>query len=218
MSGRDVGVAALADIHVGGVPVRGLVLWSLRLDGFPSSSANLGAESRHLDFLLHLEPGDTFADLGGGNGYVAIGLAPAVMPGGSFVVTETTEGALRGARSRAARANLGSALTTALATASETGLTEGCCDAVMSRMAFLLDDASREDITGDLPTKRGRALALHDTTALGRASASDLGTRDSEPASEAGVRTSKLSQLGTRNLDRLPVGRHLATKHHGRLA
>ncbi len=98
----------------------------------PSSRA---AEAQRLAALLELTPGAAVADVGAGNGAMAVEMARAVGPAGIAYATEVTE-KKRAAISRLARDEGLPQLRVVAARERTTGLPDACCDAVYLRMVL----------------------------------------------------------------------------------
>jgi len=84
---------------------------------------------------LALRPGDRVADVGAGSGEWTERLARAVGPGGHVWATEVEAGKLERIGARMRRASIDN-VTTLLGDQRDTGLPEGCCDAVLLRLVY----------------------------------------------------------------------------------
>lgn len=82
-----------------------------------------------LESLLELKTGSTVAEIGAGDGAVSLAAAQRVGPGGRVFSTEIDPEAIDQIRRRVRAAGLEN-VTVVRATASDTGLPAGCCDAV----------------------------------------------------------------------------------------
>jgi inosine-uridine nucleoside N-ribohydrolase len=99
--------------------------------GFKAS----GAEMPRLKEALALRAGMVVADVGAGKGQLTLALAAAVGPDGHVFSTEIDPERLRGLREMVAEAKLGN-VTVVEARASESGLPDGCCDAIVLRRVY----------------------------------------------------------------------------------
>jgi len=84
---------------------------------------------------LAVEPGMTLADVGAGDGRFAFALAARVGPAGRVYATELSTSQLEAMRSAVAEQGLEN-VTVIEAGEVETGLPDGCCDAVFSRNVY----------------------------------------------------------------------------------
>lgn len=84
---------------------------------------------------LALRPGDRVADVGAGNGEWTERLARRVGPGGHVWATEVEAGKLERIGARMRRASIDN-VTTLLGDQRDTGLPEGCCDAILLRLVY----------------------------------------------------------------------------------
>jgi ubiquinone/menaquinone biosynthesis C-methylase UbiE len=101
---------------------------------------NLPLRAARLAAALRIGPGSTVAEIGAGDGAMAVQMARIVGPGGAVVATELAEPQLDVIR-RAARLAGVANLTVRLAGARDTNLDPGCCDAVyMQRVYHHLTD------------------------------------------------------------------------------
>lgn len=121
--------------------------------------AGLDAEADRLADLLALRPGMTVAEIGAGDGDLAVLLAPRLLPGGALYATELS-GRQRDAISRNfARAGLAN-VTVIEAADTRTNLPAECCDVIVMRMVyhhFSDPDAMRRSLLASL--KPGGRLA-----------------------------------------------------------
>ena len=99
--------------------------------GFNASSP----EMSRLQEALGLRAGMVVADVGAGKGQLTLALAAGVGPDGRVFSTEIDPERLSALRKKVAEAKLGNA-TVVEAKASESGLPEGCCDAVVLRRVY----------------------------------------------------------------------------------
>jgi ubiquinone/menaquinone biosynthesis C-methylase UbiE len=93
------------------------------------------AELARLAEWLQVGPGMRVADIGAGEGKLALALARRVGPSGQVFATEIGERLLATIREAAKRDGLGN-ITVIEAGISRTNLPEGCCDAVLSRIVY----------------------------------------------------------------------------------
>lgn len=84
---------------------------------------------------LDVEPGMAIADLGAGDGRFAFALAARVGPAGRIFATELSTSQLAAMRQAVAEQGLDN-VTIIEAGETETGLPDGCCDAVFSRNVY----------------------------------------------------------------------------------
>lgn len=99
--------------------------------GFDAS----GPEMPRLKAALALHAGMVVADVGAGKGQLTRALAGAVGPGGQVFSTEVDPERLKALRALLAAANLGN-VTVVEATARDSGLPAGCCDAIVLRRVY----------------------------------------------------------------------------------
>jgi SAM-dependent methyltransferase len=92
------------------------------------------AELELLSEALLARPGATIADIGAGEGQLAVALAELVGPGRVYA-SEIDEDKRRDIERRARRGGLGNVVVIA-AGESETGLAAGCCDAILTRGVY----------------------------------------------------------------------------------
>lgn len=98
---------------------------------------------RHLADALGLGPGDTVAEIGAGDGRMAVEMARIVGPKGQVIATEVGDGQLAAIAEAARRAGL-SNLSVVRAGERDSNLPPGCCDAVYMQRVYhhLADPAS----------------------------------------------------------------------------
>jgi ubiquinone/menaquinone biosynthesis C-methylase UbiE len=94
-----------------------------------------GPEMPRLAQELRLRSGTVVADVGAGKGQLTVALAAKVGPNGRVFSTEIDPGRLRQLRGAVAGARLDN-VTVVEASASETGLAPGCCDAIVLRRVY----------------------------------------------------------------------------------
>ena len=78
--------------------------------------------------MLAIEPGATIAEIGAGNGAMAVRIAKKLGPGGRVYAPEIDPALIEQIRERARKADL-SNVTVVTATPTDSGLPAGCCDA-----------------------------------------------------------------------------------------
>jgi ubiquinone/menaquinone biosynthesis C-methylase UbiE len=101
----------------------------------PSVFGGVAEERDGIVAALALEPGMTVADVGAGDGRYSVALAGAVGPDGHVYATEVDRAEIDRIAARAREEGLGN-LTTVLGGQRETGLPEGCCDAILLRLVY----------------------------------------------------------------------------------
>jgi ubiquinone/menaquinone biosynthesis C-methylase UbiE len=99
--------------------------------GFDAS----GPEMRQLEEVLALDAGTVIADVGAGKGQLTRALAETIGPAGHVFSTDIDAGRVRALRSMLAQAGLGN-VTVVEASAQDSGLPTGCCDAVVLRRVY----------------------------------------------------------------------------------
>ena len=92
-------------------------------------------QARRLAEALRVAPGSTVAEVGAGNGAMAVEMARLVGPGGRVIATEVTESQLEDIRRAARRAGLTN-ITVLLAGELDSNLPAGCCDAVFMQRVY----------------------------------------------------------------------------------
>lgn len=92
-------------------------------------------ETERIVEILRLTPGEIVADVGAGNGKWSAGLAERVGEGGHVFATEVDEDEIETMRRRFADDELAN-VTVVLGDDVDTGLAEGCCDAILVRMVY----------------------------------------------------------------------------------
>lgn len=110
-------------------------LAATRLPYLPWLHGTTEEEAERLAEWLALGPGARVADLGAGDGTHAVALARRVGAGGRVYATEIDDARLAEIRRAAGEAGLGN-LEAIRGDVASTGLPEGCCDALMSRMVY----------------------------------------------------------------------------------
>ena len=102
-----------------------------------------GPEMQRLKQLLALQQGSVVADVGAGKGELTLALAGEVGSSGRVFSTEIDPNRLQPLREHAAGAKLGN-VTVVEARSAETGLPQGCCDAIVLRRVYhhLIDPSS----------------------------------------------------------------------------
>ncbi len=105
----------------------------LQANSAPGEAARLAAE-------VGVRPGTTVAEIGAGDGLLAISMARLLGPGGRMIATELGDAQRRAIRDAATRAGLAN-VTVLAATEHETNLPAGCCDTIyMQRVYHHLTD------------------------------------------------------------------------------
>jgi SAM-dependent methyltransferase len=99
--------------------------------GFDASSP----EMLRLKEVLALHAGIVVADVGAGNGQLTRALAETIGPGGHVFSTDVDPDRVRALRAMVAEANLGN-VTVVEATSRDSGLSTGCCDAIVLRRVY----------------------------------------------------------------------------------
>jgi ubiquinone/menaquinone biosynthesis C-methylase UbiE len=94
-----------------------------------------GPEMQRLKQVLALQQGSIVADVGAGKGELTLALAGEVGSSGRVFSTEIDPNRLQRLRELAASAKLGN-VTVVEARSAETGLPEGCCDAIVLRRVY----------------------------------------------------------------------------------
>jgi ubiquinone/menaquinone biosynthesis C-methylase UbiE len=101
----------------------------------PCAFAGVAEERDGIVAAHALGPGLTVAHVGAGDGRYSVGLAGAVGPQGRVYATEVDRAEIDRITARAREEGLGN-LTTVLGGQRETGLPEGCCDAILLRLVY----------------------------------------------------------------------------------
>lgn len=119
-------------------------------------------DAARLVTALKLAPGQTVADIGAGDGELAVALAREVGPSGRVYATELREDRLRSIRDAAEDAGLKN-VSVVEAHATRTNLPERCCDALVLRLVYHhIDDPERMNASLRESLKPGGFLAIID--------------------------------------------------------
>jgi ubiquinone/menaquinone biosynthesis C-methylase UbiE len=110
------------------------------------------ADADRLASILRIRPGMVVADVGAGSGWMTVMMGELVGPKGHVFATEIDPRALGKIRSAVRAARL-SNVTVLQATASDTGLSANCCDAIILRRVY-------HHLTDPTDTDRGLLQAL----------------------------------------------------------
>ena len=122
----------------------------------------VGAETEvdRLARLLNLQPGDTAADVGAGNGWLSVEMAGLVGPGGHVLATELSSARRDDIRDAVAAAGLDN-VTVVQAGERDTGLSPACCDAIFQRRVYHhLTDPAATNASLYAALKPGGRLAI----------------------------------------------------------
>jgi precorrin-6B methylase 2 len=92
-------------------------------------------EATRISQVLHLEAGQVVADVGAGDGEWSVDLARRVGPTGHVWATEVNDRDLAEIRRRVEKAGLEN-VTVVEGDQQQTGLPQGCCDAILVRMVY----------------------------------------------------------------------------------
>ena len=98
-------------------------------------SASVSGEAARIEEEMKLRPGMRVADVGAGDGEWTVELARRVGERGHVFATEVDEDDLEDVRQRVEEAGLGN-VTEILGDAVDTGLSAGCCDAILLRLVY----------------------------------------------------------------------------------
>lgn len=101
----------------------------------PAVLAGVPEERDGIVASLALQPGDTAADVGAGDGRYSVVLARGVGPSGRVYATEVDRAEIEKISSLAREEGLGN-LTTLVGSQADTGLPAGCCDAILVRLVY----------------------------------------------------------------------------------
>ncbi len=119
----------------GGVVAAALVMVLGSLPYLPVVHGSDADEVEQLVAWLKLAPGSVVADVGAGDGALAMGLAEQVGPSGRVYATEISSARLEEMRAAVARAQLDN-VSVIEGAVSRTHLPAGCCDAAYSRNVY----------------------------------------------------------------------------------
>lgn len=112
--------------------------------------------------MLRIKPGYTVAEVGAGNGAMAIRMARKVAPAGHVFATEIDPARVNTITKRARKAGIGN-LTAVAATPGDSGLPDGCCDAAyMIGVYHHLVDPAATDKSIFRALKPGARLLIND--------------------------------------------------------
>ena len=125
--GRLLLFTAGAIILLTGAAVLGISWWS--------RGPGLDAEANRLASLLELRPGTTVADIGAGQGRMAVRLAQRLGPSGRLYATEIEAGKLAAIRNAAAAAGVTNVVVIE-GDERSTRLPDACCDAIYLRRVY----------------------------------------------------------------------------------
>jgi len=109
---------------------------SMREEAFPSYSSDLDEEVSRITAALALQPGASYAEVGGGNGLFFGAVAPHVLPNGHVYGTGATRAEVQAMREASIAAGIGNATEVYLAHTHTSGLPPNCCDAILLRMVY----------------------------------------------------------------------------------
>jgi ubiquinone/menaquinone biosynthesis C-methylase UbiE len=123
---------------------------------------DFAADAERLVTALQLQDGSTVADIGAGNGELAVALARKVGPMGKVFATELEEARLRDIREAAESAGLAN-LSAVEAHPTRTNLPDRCCDALVMRKVYHhIDDPRQMNASLRQSLKPGGLLAILD--------------------------------------------------------
>jgi ubiquinone/menaquinone biosynthesis C-methylase UbiE len=109
---------------------------SLLVCGILAAGQEVGSkEVARLVEILDVDPGESFADVGAGDGRYSMALARAVGESGRVYATEVDPGDLKKMEDRVSRENL-SNVEVVRGTQEATGLPEACCEGVLLRRVY----------------------------------------------------------------------------------
>ncbi len=112
--------------------------------------------------MLAIKPGSTVAEIGAGNGAMAVRIAQRIGPPGRVFATEIDPALVEQIRERARKAGLNN-VTAVTATPTESGLPAGCCDAAyMIGVYHHLTDPAATDSSIFRALKPGGRLLIND--------------------------------------------------------
>jgi len=116
---------------LGLVALAAFVLWA----SWPHLSEDADAETARILDLLALEAGAVVADIGAGDGRIAVRLAEGLEPGSRVLATDVDAENRLDIQREAAERGVDNVLVRP-GKAASTGLADGCCDAVVMRKVF----------------------------------------------------------------------------------
>jgi len=109
---------------------------SLLACGIPAAGQEVGSkELARLVEILDVDPGESFADVGAGDGRYSMALAGVVGESGRIFATEVDSGDLRKIEDRASREKLEN-VEVVRGTQEATGLPEACCEGILLRRVY----------------------------------------------------------------------------------
>ena len=109
---------------------------SLLACGIPAAGQEVGSkELARLVEILDVDPGESFADVGAGDGRYSMALARVVGESGRIFATEVDSGDLRKIEDRASREKLEN-VEVVRGTQEATGLPEACCEGILLRRVY----------------------------------------------------------------------------------
>jgi SAM-dependent methyltransferase len=153
---RGVSAAAIAGL----VAMATLTLWS------PYFALAWGTDEQamadEIVDMLGIKPGSTVAEIGAGNGAMAVRIAKKIGPTGRVLATEIDPKLIEQIRQRARKAELDN-VTVVRATPTDSGLPAGCCDAAyMIDVYHHITDPAPTDASIFRALKPGARLLIND--------------------------------------------------------
>jgi ubiquinone/menaquinone biosynthesis C-methylase UbiE len=162
-----------------------------------AQESEFARDAARLVAALHLETGHAIADIGAGEGELAIALADVVAPSGTVYATEIGQDRLKTLRRAVAKSERTN-ITVLEAHAAGTNLPQECCDALIMRLVYHhFNDPSAMNRSLFASVKPGGLIAVLDFPGeSGRTAAPSERTKDGNHGVDAATVVEELTAAG----------------------